>query len=75
MVPLAMGAISDDFGGEFGNSERVSMGERLAQVDYRGERWAVRCPCKAYQRLEDPLSDSDKPFYGLPSLTANSDGS
>ncbi|WKD27437.1 LPS-assembly protein LptD [Halomonas sp. KG2] len=66
------GRYFDDFGGEFGNSERVSM-ERLAQVDYRGERWQLDARAQGFQRLEDPLSDSDKPFYRLPSLTANSD--
>ena len=66
------GRYFDDFGGEFGNSERVSM-ERLAQVDYRGERWQLDARAQGFQRLEDPLSDTDKPFYRLPSLTANSD--
>lgn len=66
------GRYFDDFGGEFGNSERVSM-ERLAQVDYRGERWQLDARAQGFQRLEDPLSDTDKPFYRLPSVTANAD--
>lgn len=65
------GRYFDDFGGEFGNNDRASM-ERLAQIDYRGERWQLDARAQGYQRLEDPLSDSDKPFYRLPSLTANS---
>ncbi|MGP9684424.1 LPS-assembly protein LptD [Halomonas sp. AOP25-F1-15] len=66
------GRYFDDFGGEFGNSDRVSM-ERLAQVDYRGQRWQLDARAQGFQRLEDPLSDSDKPFYRLPSLSANAD--
>ncbi|MCL5426929.1 MAG: LPS-assembly protein LptD [Gammaproteobacteria bacterium] len=65
------GRYFDDFGGEFGNNDRTSM-ERLAQLDYRGERWQLDARAQGYQRLEDPLSDPDKPFYRLPSLTANS---
>tara|TARA_R110000851_G_scaffold7005_1_gene27636 strand:+ start:3335 stop:5785 length:2451 start_codon:yes stop_codon:yes gene_type:complete len=64
------GRYFDDFGGEFGESERASM-ERLAQVDYRGQRWQLDARAQGFQRLEDPLSDSDKPFYQLPSLSAN----
>ncbi|MBE0462487.1 MAG: LPS-assembly protein LptD [Halomonadaceae bacterium] len=65
------GRYFDDFGGQFGDSDRVSM-ERLAQVDYQGERWQLDARAQGFQRLEDPLSDTDKPFYRLPSLTANS---
>ncbi|WP_252106932.1 MULTISPECIES: LPS-assembly protein LptD [unclassified Halomonas] len=64
------GRYFDDFGAEFGSSERAGM-ERLAQVDYRGERWQLDARAQGFQRLEDPLADSDKPFYRLPSLTAN----
>ena len=64
------GRYFDDFGGEFGESSRASM-ERLAQVDYRGQRWQLDARAQGFQRLEDPLSDSDKPFYRLPSLSAN----
>ncbi|MYL23233.1 LPS assembly protein LptD [Halomonas alkaliantarctica] len=71
---LRYGAASDgryfeDFGSEFGSSDRHGM-ERLAQVDYQGERWRLDARAQGYQRLDDPLSDSDKPFYRLPSLTA-----
>ncbi|RUR55131.1 LPS-assembly protein LptD [Vreelandella populi] len=65
------GRYFDDFGGEFGDSDRTSM-ERMAQVDYRGERWQLDARAQGFQRLEDPLNDTDKPFYRLPSLTANS---
>ncbi|EHJ92745.1 LPS-assembly protein LptD [Vreelandella boliviensis] len=64
------GRYFDDFGGEFGDSDRASMG-RLAQVDYRGERWQLDARAQGFQRLEYPLNDSDKPFYRLPSLSAN----
>lgn len=64
------GRYFDDFGGEFGESDRVSM-ERLAQVDYRGQRWQLDARAQGFQRLEYPLNDSDKPFYQLPSLSAN----
>ncbi len=71
---LRYGAASDgryfnDFSDNFGSSERSGM-ERLAQVDYQGERWRLDARMQGYQRLDDPLSDSDKPFYRLPSLTA-----
>ncbi|MCO7245558.1 LPS-assembly protein LptD [Halomonas sp. Mc5H-6] len=64
------GRYFDDFGGEFGSSDRVSM-ERLAQVDYRGERWQLDARAQGFQRLDDPLNERNKPFYRLPSLTAN----
>ncbi|MGM0521027.1 MAG: LPS-assembly protein LptD [Pseudomonadota bacterium] len=63
------GRYFDDFGNEFGSNNRYGM-ERLAQVDYQGERWRFDARAQGYQRLDDPLSDSDKPFYRLPSLTA-----
>ncbi|GEN27313.1 LPS-assembly protein LptD [Halovibrio variabilis] len=64
------GRYFDDFGGEFGSNDRTSM-ERLAQVDYRGQRWQLDARAQGFQRLEDPLSDSDKPFYRLPSVSAS----
>jgi LPS-assembly protein len=63
------GRYFNDFSDNFGSSERSGM-ERLAQVDYLGERWRLDARMQGYQRLDDPLSDSDKPFYRLPSLTA-----
>ncbi|XGA79349.1 LPS-assembly protein LptD [Halomonas sp. CH40] len=63
------GRYFNDFSDNFGSSERSGM-ERLAQVDYQGERWRLDARMQGYQRLDDPLSDSDKPFYRLPSLTA-----
>ncbi|OJA05357.1 LPS-assembly protein LptD [Halomonas sp. QHL1] len=64
------GRYFDDFGGEFGDNDRVSM-ERLARVDYRGERWQLDARAQGFQRLDDPLNERDKPFYRLPSLSAN----
>jgi len=63
------GRYFNDFSDSFGSSERSGM-ERLAQVDYQGQRWRLDARMQGYQRLDDPLSDSDKPFYRLPSLTA-----
>ncbi|MFN2409825.1 MAG: LPS assembly protein LptD, partial [Halomonas sp.] len=56
------GRYFDDFGGEFGSNDRASM-ERLAQVDYRGERWQLDAKAQGFQRLDDPLNERDKPFY------------
>ncbi|WP_017430987.1 LPS-assembly protein LptD [Vreelandella jeotgali] len=72
---LRYGAASDgryfnDFSGNFGESERNRM-ERLAQIDYRGETWQLDARAQGYQRLDDPLSDQDKPFYRLPAFTAD----
>lgn len=64
------GRYFDDFGSNFGESDRYGM-ERLAQIDYRGDTWQLDARAQGYQRLDDPLSDSDKPFYRLPSVTAN----
>ncbi|GAA3910418.1 LPS-assembly protein LptD [Halomonas cibimaris] len=64
------GRYFDDFGSKFGDSDRYGM-ERLAQIDYRGDTWRLDARAQGYQRLDDPLSDSDKPFYRLPSLTAD----
>lgn len=63
------GRYFDDFSDNFGSNERSGMA-RLAQVDYQGARWRLDARLQGYQRLDDPLSDSDKPFYRLPSLTA-----
>lgn len=63
------GRYFDDFSDNFGSSDRYAM-ERLAQIDYQGERWRLDARLQGYQRLDDPLSDSDKPFYRLPSLSA-----
>ncbi|WP_346796104.1 LPS-assembly protein LptD [Halomonas sp. Bachu 37] len=66
------GRYFEDFGSTLGGDSRSSM-ERLAQVDYRGERWQLDARAQGFQRLEETLNDSDKPFYRLPSLTANAD--
>lgn len=64
------GRYFEDFGGDFGEQETEYM-ERLAQLDYRGSLWRLEARAQGYQKLEDPLRDRDKPFYRLPSLTAN----
>ncbi|WP_192035220.1 LPS-assembly protein LptD [Halomonas sp. YLGW01] len=64
------GAYFDDFGRDFGESETDKL-SRLARLGYGGETWQLEASAQGYQKLEDPLDDDDKPFYRLPSLTAN----
>ncbi|QJQ94779.1 MULTISPECIES: LPS-assembly protein LptD [Halomonadaceae] len=72
---LRYGAASDgryfeDFGSTFGERD-LNYLSRLAQIDYRGALWQLDARAQGYQKLEDPLNDSDKPFYRLPSLSAS----
>lgn len=72
---LRYGAASDgryfnDFGSVFGDDPDNL--QRLAQIGYHGEQWRLDARAQGFQRLDDPLRDSDKPFYRLPSLTASS---
>ncbi len=72
---LRYGAASDgryfnDFGSVFGDDPDNL--HRLAQIGYQGEQWRLDARAEGFQRLDDPLNDSDKPFYRLPSLTASS---
>ncbi|MHC9038323.1 LPS assembly protein LptD, partial [Cobetia marina] len=60
----------DDFGRNFGETETDSL-ERLARLNYRGDVWDLEFKAQGYQRMDFPLDDEDKPFYRLPSLTAN----
>ncbi|PAU76277.1 LPS-assembly protein LptD [Halomonas salipaludis] len=64
------GRYFEDYGGDFGEQETENM-PRLAQLDYRGSLWRLEARAQGFQKLEDPLRDRDKPFYRLPSLTAN----
>lgn len=64
------GAYFDDFGRTFGESETETM-QRLARIDYRGETWKLQARAQGYQVMDDPLNEKDKPFYRLPSLTAD----
>ena len=63
------GRYFDDFGSVFGDDPDYM--RRLAQLNYRGNVWNLDARAQGYQRLDDPLPDRDKPFYRLPSLTAN----
>jgi LPS-assembly protein len=63
------GRYFDDYGSIFGDDP--SNMPRLAQVDYRGDVWRLDARAQGYQRLDDPLRDRDKPFYRLPSLSAD----
>ncbi|MBB3230329.1 LPS-assembly protein LptD [Halomonas stenophila] len=64
------GAYFDDFGLTFGEQDTDSLA-RLARLDYRGDVWRLEAKAQGYQKLEDPLDEGDKPFYRLPSLTAD----
>ncbi|MBS9404718.1 LPS-assembly protein LptD [Halomonas sp. TRM85114] len=64
------GRYFDDFGTTFGEQETSNL-PRLAQIDHRGDVWQLQARAQGFQRLEDPLLDREKPFYRLPSLTAN----
>ncbi|TFH88697.1 LPS-assembly protein LptD [Billgrantia azerbaijanica] len=63
------GRYFDDFGRPFGEDPTAM--PRLARLDYRGNRWHLEARAQGFQRLDDPLLDPDKPFYRLPSLTAD----
>ncbi|MDI5935517.1 LPS-assembly protein LptD [Halomonas kalidii] len=64
------GRYFDDFGSDFGERGTSNL-SRLAQLDRRGDVWQLDARAQGYQKLDDPLRDRDKPFYRLPSLTAN----
>ncbi|MEQ6916923.1 LPS-assembly protein LptD [Halomonas aquatica] len=64
------GSYFDDFGQGFGEGEVSSM-PRLAQIDHHGDVWQLQAKAQGYQKLDDPLLQRDKPFYRLPSLTAD----
>lgn len=64
------GRYFDDFGGDFGERTTTYM-PRLARLDYRGPVWRLEARAQGFQRLDEPLADRDKPFYRLPSLTAD----
>jgi LPS-assembly protein len=68
------GRYFDDFGSGLGGQNPSSM-PRLAQIEHRGDVWRFDARAQGFQRLEEPLLDRDKPFYRLPSLTANADWS
>jgi LPS-assembly protein len=64
------GRYFDDFGSDFAEQNTSAM-PRLAQLDYRGDTWRLDARAQGFQKLDDPLADRDKPFYRLPSLSAN----
>lgn len=64
------GRYFDDFGRDFGETETEYL-TRLARLGYSGTTWFLEAKTQGYQRLEYPLAEHDKPFYRLPSLTAN----
>ncbi|WP_027351443.1 LPS-assembly protein LptD [Halotalea alkalilenta] len=60
----------DDFGTNFDEQNRDNL-ERLANLDYRGDVWHLRARARGYQVMDYPVSPNDKPFYELPSLSAD----
>ncbi|GAA5172257.1 LPS-assembly protein LptD [Modicisalibacter zincidurans] len=64
------GRYFDDFGRTFAESETDYLA-RFAELDYSGQTWQLEAKAQGYQKLDYPLADRDKPFYRLPSLTAN----
>ena len=64
------GRYFDDFGRDFGETETDYL-SRLAQLSYSGTTWQLEARAQGYQNLDYPLDEDDKPFYRLPSLTAN----
>lgn len=64
------GRYFDDFGRDFGETETEYLA-RLARLGYSGSTWQLEARAQGFQRLEFPLAERDKPFYRLPSLTAN----
>ncbi|WP_106477449.1 LPS-assembly protein LptD [Phytohalomonas tamaricis] len=60
----------DDFGRDFAEQDTDNL-QRLARIDYAGDVWHLQARARGFQKMDDPLSDNDKPFYELPSLTAN----
>ncbi|GAB2791255.1 LPS-assembly protein LptD [Halomonas shantousis] len=64
------GRYFDDFGRNFAETETDYL-SRLGRLTYRGTKWFLDARAQGYQNLDYPLHDNDKPFYRLPSLTAN----
>ena len=60
----------DDFGTTFAEQDTDNL-ERRAQIDYQGEVWILQARARGYQVMDFPVKDKDKPFYELPSLSAN----
>ena len=63
------GRYFDDYGSIFGDDP--SNMPRLARLQHRAGIWQFDARAQGFQRLDDPLRDRDKPFYRLPSLSAN----
>lgn len=63
------GRYFDDYGSIFGDDP--SNMHRLARLQHLGDVWQFDARAEGFQRLDDPLRERDKPFYRLPSLTAN----
>lgn len=64
------GRYFDDYGRNFAEADTDYLA-RLAQLSYSGTTWQLEARAQGYQNLEFPLAENDKPFYRLPSLTAN----
>lgn len=64
------GRYFDDFGTTFAEQNTDNL-ERRAQIDYQGDVWHLQARARGYQVMDFPVKDSDKPFYELPSLSAD----
>ena len=64
------GRYFDDFGRDFGEQDTEYL-ERLARLSYQGTTWNLDARAQGYQRMDYPLDEDDRPYYQLPSLTAN----
>ncbi|GHB16545.1 LPS-assembly protein LptD [Salinicola rhizosphaerae] len=64
------GRYFDDFGTSFAEQDTEYL-ERLARISYQGTTWNLDARAQGYQRMDYPLDEDDRPYYKLPSLTAN----
>ncbi len=64
------GRYFDDFGRDFSEQDTEYL-ERLARLTYAGTTWNLDARAQGYQRLDYPLDEDDRPYYRLPSLTAD----
>ncbi|WP_110674685.1 LPS assembly protein LptD [Salinicola sp. RZ23] len=64
------GRYFDDFGSDFAEQDTEYL-ERLARLSYQGTTWYLDARAQGYQRMQYPIDENDRPYYRLPSLTAN----
>ncbi|WP_251977871.1 LPS-assembly protein LptD [Salinicola avicenniae] len=64
------GRYFDDFGRDFTEKDTEYL-SRLARLSFRDSTWYLDARAQGYQRMDYPLDEDDRPYYRLPSLTAN----